>query len=170
MSLIGGIDVPGEAPPEVPNGHGVVVQHPVVPDPPEPPALVGNGVLTEDRGMPGHSPSARHLARVSSHPGTHHIPREGAGRGPSWYLEHKHLPTQHRHCVEVPITDVGAILVRSVWAARFGGPLRFPWGGRFRGSLVWPARSPGCHGGQRLGGLRVPVRGTWIGWVREGMG
>lgn len=50
MPLVGSIDVPGEAPPEVPDGHGVVIQHPVVPDPPEPPALVGNGVLAEDGG------------------------------------------------------------------------------------------------------------------------
>lgn len=48
MPLIGSIDVPREAPPEVSNGHGVVVQHPVVPDPPEPPALERNRVLAED--------------------------------------------------------------------------------------------------------------------------
>lgn len=48
MPLIGCINVPREAPPEVSDGHGVVVQHPVVPDPPEPPALERNRVLAED--------------------------------------------------------------------------------------------------------------------------
>lgn len=90
--------------------------------------------------------------------------------GPSRYLEHKHLPTQHRHRIKVPVTDVRAILVRSVWAARFGGTIRFPRGAWFRRPLVWPARSPGCHGGQRLGGLRVSICSTWIGQATEGMG
>lgn len=44
VPLVGSVDVPGQAPPEVPDGHGVVVQHPVVPHPPEPPALLGSGV------------------------------------------------------------------------------------------------------------------------------
>lgn len=160
MPLVGSIDVPREAPPEVSNGHGVVVQHPVVPDPPEPPALERNRALAED---------GEDTATLLRCPPTHYVPKEGAGGTPGRYLEHKHLPTQHRHRVKVPIADVRAVLVRSVWAARFGGSIWFPRRGRFRGSLIWPARSPGCHGGQRLGGLRVPICGTWIRQVREGM-
>lgn len=64
VPLVGSVDVPREAPPEVPDGHGVVVQHPVVPDPPEPPALVGNKALAEEGGdTHRYSPGARCLAQ-----------------------------------------------------------------------------------------------------------
>ena len=39
LALVGGTDVTGQAPPEVPDGHGIVVQDTVVPHPPEPTAL-----------------------------------------------------------------------------------------------------------------------------------
>ena len=39
LALVGSTDVTGQTTPEVPDGHGVVVQDPVVPDPPEPAAL-----------------------------------------------------------------------------------------------------------------------------------
>lgn len=141
MSLIGGINIPGEAPPEVPNGHGVVVQHPVVPDPPEPPALVGNGVLTEDRGMQGHSPSARHLARVSSHPGTHHIPREEGV--PAGTLNTNISPRSTATVSKFPSQMLGPY-----WSGRsglpgLGGRSGFPGGGGLGG--LWSGL-PGLRG------------------------
>lgn len=39
LALVGGTDVARQAPPEVPDGHGIVVQDAVVPHPPEPAAL-----------------------------------------------------------------------------------------------------------------------------------
>lgn len=39
LALIGSTDVTGQTTPEVPNGHGIVIQDSVVPDPPEPAAL-----------------------------------------------------------------------------------------------------------------------------------
>lgn len=44
LALVGRADVAGQAAPEVANGHGVVVQDPVVPDSPEPAALGRRGV------------------------------------------------------------------------------------------------------------------------------
>lgn len=39
LALVGSTDVTGQTAPEVPDGHGIVVQDAVVPDPPEPAAL-----------------------------------------------------------------------------------------------------------------------------------
>ena len=39
LALVGSTDVTGQAPPEMPDGHGIVVQDAVVPHPPEPTAL-----------------------------------------------------------------------------------------------------------------------------------
>lgn len=39
LALVGSTDVAWQTAPEVPDGHGVVVQDAVVPDPPEPAAL-----------------------------------------------------------------------------------------------------------------------------------
>lgn len=39
LALVGSTDVTGQATPEVPDGHGIVVQDAVVPNPPEPAAL-----------------------------------------------------------------------------------------------------------------------------------
>lgn len=44
LALIGRADVTRQTAPEVPNGHGVVVQDAAVPDPPEPAALGRVGV------------------------------------------------------------------------------------------------------------------------------
>lgn len=95
------------------------------------------------------------------------------GQGPD--LEHEHLPTQHGYCVKVPVADVRAILVRPFrgsglgWGAWLWGPLRLPaWGWWLRGSgrpMVWPARSPGSHSGERPGGLWLTIRGACkVGW------
>lgn len=59
---------------------------------------------------------------------------QGAGEaqaGPD--LEHEHLPTQHGHCVKVPVADVGAILVRPLRGSRLG------WGAWLWGLLRLPA-------------------------------
>ena len=95
----------------------------------------------------------------------------GRRRGPD--LEHEHLPPQHGHRVEVPIADVGAILVGPLcgaglgWGAWLWRPLRLPTRGRWlRGSggpVVWPARPPGGHSGKRLGGLWLAIRGACRG-------
>lgn len=135
MPLVGGIDVSGEAPPEVPNGHGVVVQHPVVPDPPEPPALMGNGVLTEDEGDTGTPhPSASHLAGGFSHPGTHHTRREGAGQLPAGTLNTNISPRSTATVSKFPSQMSGPY-----WSGRSGLP---GLGGR-----------SGFPGGRGLGGL-----------------
>lgn len=42
VSLVSGIDVAGQTPPEVTNGHRVVIQDPVPANPPEPPTLQGS--------------------------------------------------------------------------------------------------------------------------------
>ena len=83
------------------------------------------------------------------------------------------LPPQHGHRVEVPIADVGAILVGPLcgaglgWGAWLWRPLRLPTRGRWlRGSggpVVWPARPPGGHSGKRLGGLWLAIRGACRG-------
>lgn len=65
------------------------------------------------------------------------------------YLEHKHLAPQHCHCVKVPITDVGLVLVRGAW---LGGPVRLArrwWPG---GPVI---RFSGHHSREGFGGMRL---------------
>lgn len=135
MPLIGSIDVSGEAPPEVPDGHGVVVQHPVVTDPPEPPALMGNGVL--DRGWGRHRDTAPVPATSlggSSHPGTHHTHREGAEWVPAGTLNTNISPRSTATVSKFPSQMSGPY-----WSGRSGLP---GLGGR-----------SGFPGGRGLGGL-----------------
>lgn len=42
VSLVGSVDVSRQTPPEVTNGHGVIIQNPVPTDPPEPTTLRGH--------------------------------------------------------------------------------------------------------------------------------
>lgn len=91
-------------------------------------------------------------------------------------LEHKHLSTEHSHCVEVAIADVGAILVGPLcgsglgWGPWLGGPLWLPtwmwWLRRPRWLVVWPSWPPGPHSGERLGGLWLTI---WRAYGEEGI-
>lgn len=66
----------------------------------------------------------------------------------SFYLENKHLSSEHSDCVEVPFTDIWSIVI---WS--FSGPraVRMP-----RRCLRWPGlRAPRRHSGKGLGGATV---------------
>lgn len=70
-------------------------------------------------------------------------------RGSYRYLEHKHLPTEHRHCIKVPIADVWAVLVWVAWA---GGLVWFARRGWSRRLGTWLS---GYHSREGFGGLRL---------------
>lgn len=159
MTFVRCVNVGGETVPEYRYRHGVIIEDAVPPNPPEPTTLQ----------------KQNNDARLSYFP-SHDSNVAAVSKALFVYLEDKHLPPQHGHCIKVSIADVRGLVV---W--QLGRPRRrdvFPWSDGFwhrRGLGGGGGREDGRRGGTgaRFGlGRRIQVgvrRDAWgIGWRISG--
>lgn len=145
VPLVGSIDVTRQSPPEVPDGHGVVVQHPIVPDPPEPLALVGSKASAQHRHTQGQSPGDGQSAGVPLPPREPGVDVGSEGRGGvlAGTLNTNISPRSTATVSKFPSQMSGPY-----WSGRsglpgFGGRSGFPGGGGLGG--LWSGL-PGLRG------------------------
>ena len=145
VPLVGSVDVPRQSPPEVPDGHGVVVQHPIVPDPPEPLALVGSKASAQHGDTQRQSPGGGQSAGAPLPPRDPGVDMGSEGRGGVLIGT---LNTNISPRSTATVSKFPSQMSGPYWSGRsglpgFGGRSGFPGGGGLGG--LWSGL-PGLRG------------------------